>query len=90
MMVFDASSLYGVFRRNRLDLLKNASTIPLARYELGNVLWKEIILGKRYSRAEGIEIYQTLEKMLEKVRFYHPDYVVTLGTAIHSISYQFL
>jgi len=40
-LVFDSSSIFGTILRNEVEKLVGNQTLELARYELGNVLWKQ-------------------------------------------------
>ncbi|MEN3016244.1 MAG: type II toxin-antitoxin system VapC family toxin [Candidatus Methanosuratincola petrocarbonis] len=44
--VFDSSSIFEALIRKRIRLLSGNLTISLARYELGNVIWKRSMLSK--------------------------------------------
>jgi predicted nucleic acid-binding protein len=43
-----------------VEILSEGSTIPLARYELGNAVWAECFLRKRISQSEGEKMLQTI------------------------------
>jgi len=40
-LVFDSSSIFAAILRNEVEKLVGNQTLELARYELGNVLWKQ-------------------------------------------------
>ena len=42
--LFDASAIFEAIKQNKADILIGHQTIELARYELGNILWKNSAL----------------------------------------------
>jgi predicted nucleic acid-binding protein len=66
-LLFDASALLNIIRRCKEDahnILKGNLTLSLARYEVGNALWKEVLLLKRLSVDEAVEVTSLLDKVL--------------------------
>jgi predicted nucleic acid-binding protein len=66
-LLFDASSIFALVRELRgkaLDALLEGSTISLARYELGNALWRECFLLKRISQDEAEKLLRTMFAIL--------------------------
>jgi predicted nucleic acid-binding protein len=66
-LLFDASSIFALVRELRgkaLDTLLEGSTISLARYELGNALWRECFLLKRISQDEAERLLRTMFAIL--------------------------
>ncbi len=51
--LFDASSIFEIIKAGNLKSLVDGYTTDLARFELGNVIWKEVNLTKRISFSEG-------------------------------------
>ncbi len=41
--LFDASSVFKAIKENRVEILAGNLTLELARYELGNTLWKQTL-----------------------------------------------
>ncbi|WP_456327943.1 type II toxin-antitoxin system VapC family toxin [Archaeoglobus sp.] len=80
-MIFDASSIFVAVKNKKLRILKNVTTSSLVRYELGNVIWKEIYLHKTLNYEKGLKLLRLLMKVVEKVDISEPDYVETLKTA---------
>jgi len=80
-MIFDASSIFIAVKNEKLRILKNATTSQLAKYELGNVVWKEVYLHKTLNYDEGLELLQLLMKVVDKMDVAEPDYAETLKTA---------
>ena len=66
-LLFDASSIFALvreFRGKALDTLLESSTISLARYELGNALWRECFLLKRIRQDEAERLLRTMFAIL--------------------------
>jgi len=80
-MIFDASSIFVAIKNKKLRFLKNAMTSQLAKYELGNVIWKEVYLHRTLNYDEGLELLQLLMKVIDKMDLAEPDYVDTFKTA---------
>ncbi len=62
--VFDSSAIFGLVSKNRIELLPGSSTIKLAHYELGNIIWKEVHVHKRITEREGTSILSSIYKLL--------------------------
>jgi len=44
-LIFDTSSIFEALIRENVRVLSNNYTVEIARYELGNILWRRILLG---------------------------------------------
>lgn len=62
-MIFDASSIYTAIENNSLEKLLDGKTLDLARYELGNVIWKGI-LRKNVTPDEGQKLIELISKII--------------------------
>jgi hypothetical protein len=53
--LFDASSIFEIIKAGNLKSLVDGYTTDLARFELGNVIWKEVNLtkGSLLAREKG-------------------------------------
>ncbi|MBO3840048.1 MAG: type II toxin-antitoxin system VapC family toxin [Candidatus Brockarchaeota archaeon] len=74
--LYDASALLNVIRMHKQEAyrtLKDNLTLSLAKYEIGNALWKEALLQKRISVEEAIEIMILIEKVLKIMRIIEPS-----------------
>lgn len=56
MNLIDASAIFNLFQSGKYNILMTGATIPLARYEIGNVLWKNHKIGNKISEKEAIEL----------------------------------
>ncbi len=61
--IFDASSIFRAVIENKIDRLVGGYTDILAKYELGNIIWKKYFLKHDISRDE----YQAISKIVYKV-----------------------
>ena len=60
--VFDSSSIYALL--SKASVLGGNYTVFLAKFELGNIVWKEVLLHKRISREEGLRLLSFISKVL--------------------------
>ncbi len=80
-MILDANSIFLAVKNKKLTVLRNAKSSQLVRYELGNVVWKEVYLHKTMDLMTGLEFLKTLMSVVDKIELTEPDYVETLKTA---------
>ena len=73
MMVFDSSAIYLAISQGKTQHLIGQYTTTLAMFELGNIIWKNSVLGKVYSQKEALELLEACELILEKMKMAHPD-----------------
>jgi len=62
--VFDSSSIYALLTKGKIELLGGNYTVSLAKFELGNIVWKEVFLHKRINREEGLRLLSFISKVL--------------------------
>ncbi len=65
--VFDASGILVTIRRMGDEaprVLMNASTIPLAFYEVGNAIWKESRIHRRFDLPEAKRLMDNISALL--------------------------
>jgi predicted nucleic acid-binding protein len=60
--LFDSSAIFKAIKENKVDLLIGNHTLELARYELGNILWK---IFKLQAKATEQEI-KSLTKIIKQ------------------------
>lgn len=65
--LFDSSSIFEAIVRNRVEVLAGSYTVELARFELGNVLWKrrkltDFVSAEEYKRLTSL-VKRTLNLM---------------------------
>jgi predicted nucleic acid-binding protein len=74
-LLFDSSALLNIIRVRKQDaygLLKGNLTLSLAKYEIGNALWKEALLLGRISLEEALEALSLLDRVLEIMEMVYP------------------
>jgi predicted nucleic acid-binding protein len=72
MNLFDSSAIFNLFLQGKYDILVAGATIPLARYEIGNVLWKNYKIRKRISKKEVIESGNVLFELIDSMEMVDP------------------
>lgn len=60
--LFDSSAIFQAIKENKIDLLTGNYTLELARYELGNILWKIFALQAKATEQE----IKTLAKIIKQ------------------------
>jgi len=51
--LFDTSAVFRAIKENKIELLAGNCTLELARYELGNIVWKDYVLQGKVSEQEA-------------------------------------
>ncbi|MEM3627947.1 MAG: type II toxin-antitoxin system VapC family toxin [Candidatus Bathyarchaeia archaeon] len=59
--LFDSSAIFKAIKENKIETLVGNCTLELARYELGNILWKNFVLQAKATEQE-IEILAKIIK----------------------------
>jgi predicted nucleic acid-binding protein len=62
--IFDSSSIFKAIKENKVEILADNYTLELTRYELGNILWKELTLHGRFDRDELTRLVKVIKKVL--------------------------
>jgi predicted nucleic acid-binding protein len=62
--IFDSSAIFRAIKENRVDILVGNSTLELARYELGNVLWKTHTQQERATVKDLKDLMRVVRKAL--------------------------
>jgi predicted nucleic acid-binding protein len=62
--LFDSSAIFRAIQENKIEILADNYTITLARYELGNIIWKDIALQAKISEQEAKTLTQTVKHAL--------------------------
>jgi hypothetical protein len=47
--LFDSSAIFRAIKENKIEFLAGNYTLELARYELGNIIWKDCVLHVKIS-----------------------------------------
>ena len=62
--IFDASSIFTAIREKKIRLLTGNYTLEIARYELGNIVWKDHILQHSISKEEAEKAVKAIRHTL--------------------------
>jgi predicted nucleic acid-binding protein len=62
--LFDSSAIFRAIKENKIELLTGNYTLELARYELGNIIWKDCILHAKISEKEAKMVAKTIKHIL--------------------------
>ncbi|MHA1615715.1 MAG: type II toxin-antitoxin system VapC family toxin [Candidatus Njordarchaeales archaeon] len=63
--VFDASAIFEAIVKRDVEILSDQFTVGLAKYELGNVLWKRRVLVGDISDKEYLRLGRVIKRILE-------------------------
>jgi predicted nucleic acid-binding protein len=74
MNLLDASAIFNLFQGGKYNVLIAGATIPLARYEIGNILWKNYKLRNRITNKEAVEAGTVLFELLDSMEQIAPPY----------------
>lgn len=89
-LLFDSNIIYRLIRElpdKAMDKLVEGTTIYLARYELGNALWRESLLLKRINIEEAKKSLDLMFSMLEHMQVASLDNAT--GRDILDTAYKF-
>ncbi|MGC8998721.1 MAG: type II toxin-antitoxin system VapC family toxin [Candidatus Bathyarchaeia archaeon] len=62
--LFDSSAIFKAIKENNIDVLVGNCTLELARYELGNVLWKSFALEGKATSTEIKSLARIVKRVL--------------------------
>ena len=62
--LFDASAIFRAIKENKIDLLTGNYTLEIARYELGNIVWKDYFLQAKISKEEAEMVMKAIKHTL--------------------------
>lgn len=82
MNQLDASAIFNLFHGGKYNALIAGATIPLARYEIGNILWKNYKLRNRITKKEAIEAVTVLFELLDSMEQITPPYKSVLNLSM--------
>ena len=71
--LFDASSIFKAVKENLVEALMGGYTLEIARYELGNILWKENVLRCNIDDKEVLVFARLVKDILGLMRLLHVD-----------------
>ncbi len=62
--LFDSSAIFRAVKENKIEFLAGNYTVELARYELGNIIWKDCVLFAKVSEQEAKMMEKTINHTL--------------------------
>ncbi len=62
--LFDASAIFRAIKENKIGFLIGNYTLEIARYELGNIVWKDCFLQSKISKEEARMLMKTFKQTL--------------------------
>jgi predicted nucleic acid-binding protein len=62
--LFDSSAIFRAFKENKIEILTGNFTLELARYELGNILWKDCVLQAKISEQQSKQLASAVKRTL--------------------------
>ena len=82
MNLLDASAIFNLFQSNRFSVLLDGATIPLARYEIGNIIWKNYKIRNRISKQEAKDSSTVMFELLDSMEQTAPSSASTLALSL--------
>ncbi|MEM2424561.1 MAG: type II toxin-antitoxin system VapC family toxin [Candidatus Bathyarchaeia archaeon] len=97
-LAFDSSSIFEAILENKISVLAGNYTLELAKYELGNLVWKRSVLIKDLGRDECRKLMEIIKRTLNLMEILdigcHENYVAelaeNLNLTFYDASYIFL
>ncbi|MGQ9469599.1 MAG: type II toxin-antitoxin system VapC family toxin [Nitrososphaerales archaeon] len=90
--ILDSSAIFGAIKENAIEALIGSYTLDLARYELGNVLWKEYLLHKKINKDELKRLIRLIKRVLSIVEVLgincHEEEILELAEELKSTFYD--
>ena len=93
MNLLDASAIFNLFQKGKYNILIVGATIPIAKYEIGNVLWKGAKIRNNISKKEATELGAVIFELIDSMEQItpSPDSVLNFsledGLTFHDSSY---
>ncbi len=63
--LFDSSAIFRAVKENKIEFLAGNYTVELARYELGNIIWKDCVLLAKVSEQEAKMMEKTINHTID-------------------------
>ncbi len=90
--LFDASAIFSLIRLNRIKPLSGSFTTELARYELGNIIWKEHAFQRRLDAKNSGQVLAATKRVLATMEMLelncHEEEVEKLGNRLEISFYD--
>jgi predicted nucleic acid-binding protein len=62
--LFDSSAIFKAIKENKIEILTGNLTLELARYELGNIIWKDTVLQAKISEQDAKMMAEAFKRTL--------------------------
>lgn len=62
--LFDSSAIFRAIKENKIEILTGNFTLDLARYELGNIVWKDNVLQAKISEQDSKKMAKVIRHTL--------------------------
>ena len=62
--LFDSSAIFRAIKENKIEVLAGNHTLELAKYELGNIIWKDLFLQATLSEQEAKMMIKAIKHTL--------------------------
>ncbi len=62
--LFDSSAIFTAVKENKVEVLAGNHTLDLARYELGNIIWKDFVLHTTVTEQEARGLIRVIRHTL--------------------------
>ena len=82
MNLLDASAIFNLFQCRKYNALVAGATIPPAKYEIGNILWKNHKIRNRISKKEAMESGTVLFELIESMEQIVPSPASALSLSL--------
>ncbi len=82
MNLLDTSAIFNLFQNGKYELLFAGATIPLAGYEIGNILWKNYKIRNKISKEEAKMSGTVLFELLDSIEMIVPSSDSTLSLSL--------
>ncbi|AGO60548.1 MULTISPECIES: type II toxin-antitoxin system VapC family toxin [Ferroplasma] len=82
MNILDTSSIFNLFQRGKYTEIMDNATIPLAVYEVGNVIWKNSNIKNTITQEEAKDIGSVLFELINSIEQVIPTWSSVLSLAL--------
>ena len=69
-MLFDASAIISLCMERKFDELLEGWTIELAKYEVGNAIWKHVFLKKELCLDDGLKALKGILDLIDEMKIW--------------------
>jgi|ACXJ01.1.fsa_nt_gi hypothetical protein len=82
MKLLDSSAIFNLFINGKFNVLLSSATIPLAKSEIGNVIWKNYKVRNRISKKEADDAGMVLFDLIYSMEQINPVPVSMITLAL--------